>query len=841
SSDLKNGSYGGALQLDGDGDYVDVNNFMENKKDGLTVSFWSNQDPNDDGFAISKEQSFYIRFYGTNNSDYGLFKIYSDSSDNQVSSGNYEGWNYWTLTFKAGDSIKVYRNGNLENSKEVSLTEVAGNSQPLDIGRLGSSNNFKGSIDEVQIFDRALNSTEISGIYNSQYNRFYPEGNQTFKSKNITTGDNRVNITADSETLNGTGLNASLYESNVQANSGYVDNNSGVDLNGLVGYWHGDGNALDYSGNGNDGTFNGDANADAEGVWNNSFDFDGNGDYVKPTDFDAQKSLVFWVKSNTGDWGDWNLVGKQFNDLATKYGWGIHTRAGYIRAMSADDNDEWYNNLKYDESNIADMDWHLLAMTFDSLGSGATGKLYVDGKEVAKHTGDATPYNPYDIAFGAGMGDSGTGAYMNGKLDEIMVFNRELSAEEIKSLYVTGSTDHKNNGVGVNWTESSSGSQELTSINSTHKSSSFEINSDSNYLLPDFEFNSNDYNFYSPSLSGFTLNTYQSDMTTPELEIYKNTSILEYGEDEIYINWSSSDENLESTIFNITNPSDNIIYQSNSYSGETIINPSELGIYTINLYAIDSYGNENSINDSFEVVDNKKPSLDVYNITVNYDQSILGDFNATDNYEIDNWSINDTTNFKIDQTGKFENNTLLNFGTYFVNVSVNDTSNNINSEIIEVNVIDTPFIVTLKNNESNETINNFNVSIYYNDTEYKYNTMNGEIVTDFNNSNNVTLQNLSFGGYKINKTTYYNINTRNDFEGSVEVEPEPEMTDNELLAMIIIIGFILFFSWITKQSLIGIIGSFGLIILALQFSGGIGLILIISGLLLSIFFLTVKQ
>ncbi|MGM5483710.1 MAG: hypothetical protein ACQER9_02210, partial [Nanobdellota archaeon] len=86
-------------------------------------------------------------------------------------------------------------------------------------------------------------------------------------------------------------------------------------------------------------------------------------------------------------------------------------------------------------------------------------------------------------------------------IDEVMIFNRSLSPEEIKSLYVTGSTDHKNNGVGVNWAESSSGEQEMSAYNETHKNVNFEINTESNYILPEIKMNSNYYNFYTPTIS----------------------------------------------------------------------------------------------------------------------------------------------------------------------------------------------------------------------------------------------------------------------------------------------------------------------------------------------------
>lgn len=64
------------------------------------------------------------------------------------------------------------------------------------------------------------------------------------------------------------------------------------------------------------------------------------------------------------------------------------------------------------------------------------------------------------------------------------------------------------------------------------------------------------------------------------------------------------------------------------------------------------------------------------------------DFTATDNVAIDDYFINWTTNFTIDGTGQLTNSSLMALGIHHINVSVNDTSNNINSTIYQVNITD---------------------------------------------------------------------------------------------------------------------------------------------------------
>ena len=53
----------------------------------------------------------------------------------------------------------------------------------------------------------------------------------------------------------------------------------------------------------------------------------------------------------------------------------------------------------------------------------------------------------------------------------------------------------------------------------------------------------------------------------------------------------------------------------------------------------------------------------------------------------DTYFINDTTKFKINSSnGTVQNNTVLGIGTYQLNVSVNDTSGNVNSTYYQVTV-----------------------------------------------------------------------------------------------------------------------------------------------------------
>jgi len=63
--------------------------------------------------------------------------------------------------------------------------------------------------------------------------------------------------------------------------------------------------------------------------------------------------------------------------------------------------------------------------------------------------------------------------------------------------------------------------------------------------------------------------------------------------------------------------------------------------------------------------------------------------NATDLSGLDQWWINDTTHFHIDQNGLITNNTFLQVGTYVIQVWVSDLLDNVQTAIFTVRVQDT--------------------------------------------------------------------------------------------------------------------------------------------------------
>jgi len=76
-------------------------------------------------------------------------------------------WYHIAVTYD-GAVLKLYVNGQLNNSRNVSGT-LNLNSRPASIGSdNGAQKFFNGLIDEVKFFNAALTQTEIQAAYNNQ-------------------------------------------------------------------------------------------------------------------------------------------------------------------------------------------------------------------------------------------------------------------------------------------------------------------------------------------------------------------------------------------------------------------------------------------------------------------------------------------------------------------------------------------------------------------------------------------------------------------------------------------------------------------------------------------------
>jgi hypothetical protein len=205
----------------------------------------------------------------------------------------------------------------------------------------------------------------------------------------------------------------------------------------LVSWWTGDGtNATtspDIAGT-NPGTLNGGVTY-APGEVGNAFNFDGGGgSYVNIPDAPSLNVTTgatwdYWVK--TAQSGSYvGFVGK--HDAAVSFnGVTMYMDPGGLPSVQIKANGPTVTLTG--STHVNDGQFHHLALTFRS---GGNATLYVDGQAQATTTAPVFTFNPNPLRFGRLL-DPFWGP-LRGLLDEVQVFNRELSAGEIQAIVHAG-------------------------------------------------------------------------------------------------------------------------------------------------------------------------------------------------------------------------------------------------------------------------------------------------------------------------------------------------------------------------------------------------------------------
>ena len=190
--------------------------------------------------------------------------------------------------------------------------------------------------------------------------------------------------------------------------------------------WH------DFSPQENHGTFTS-TGFKAQGRFGPGVYFDGSADYVSVADHASlditdELTLEVWVKFNQVE--NWRyLIAKDAGTAPPPYALMVH--ASYVKLYCAHDDVD--TNL-LSSSMIPSIDtWYHIVGTLSVLDT--SQQIYVNGVEKAT-------YNWTYGSLRTNIDDAWVGRrytnYFNGTIDEVKIWNRALSAEEIKYLYELG-------------------------------------------------------------------------------------------------------------------------------------------------------------------------------------------------------------------------------------------------------------------------------------------------------------------------------------------------------------------------------------------------------------------
>jgi hypothetical protein len=216
---------------------------------------------------------------------------------------------------------------------------------------------------------------------------------------------------------------------------------------GLVAYYPFNGNANDESGNGNDGQVHGATlTADRFNNENSAYEFDGLNDYISfnPVTPLNQHSISVWIKPS--------LNSKATVMVGHTSGPGEACGKGFDLRIDSSKKPKYFldpagcggGGSTTIESNIAnDGGWMHLVGTYN----GDMMSFYVDGQLVEQKTG-ATFDASTCLAVGAVTFFNGPQGYYNGILDDIQIYNRALTENEVQELYKGKTTCTDNDGDG---------------------------------------------------------------------------------------------------------------------------------------------------------------------------------------------------------------------------------------------------------------------------------------------------------------------------------------------------------------------------------------------------------
>ncbi len=467
-----------ALDFDGSNDYVSIGNQNIPTNGSFTLSAWVKIDVDTtDGSVIghrgtAADGTSVLLWFDNDDTNGDAFQ-FAVSSDNPKTGDGYRSivkdtWYHVTAIYDDSSATQrqLYVDGALRESDAGDVSFDKGTTA----WGVGSENGsasvrpFNGQIDDVQVYNRALSADEIATLAGGDKNNelFIPENYSMTPGGTIDVADVDINGTLNLE------ANTAYVAGSWDATGGSVTTTGRVVMNGtgaetitsdgesfndlyindgLVGYWkfdEGTGTTInDSSGYGNTGTL---TNSDGD-EWTTTvpsgldfdspyaLDFDGTNDYVEFASpvFDSHQafSLSFWYYPSDQTRYDSIL-------LANTSSGSTAIKVGVYDESSGELVFRWFSSstLLYDRTGSSDFSlntWQNVVLTYNgNFTSSSSHNFYVNSVNVDsggyQQAGSGTPLVP------DGIWKLGGSSSQHMTLDDVRIYNRALSAEEIARL-----------------------------------------------------------------------------------------------------------------------------------------------------------------------------------------------------------------------------------------------------------------------------------------------------------------------------------------------------------------------------------------------------------------------
>jgi hypothetical protein len=323
-------------------------------------------------------------------------------------------WTHIAVTMN-GSRATLYVNGNI--GRTINYDSYSFN-RHIYLGNHDDNYYWVGKIDEVTIFNRTLSETEIKELHNGTA---YTRNSLTCAPVNV----------SDSEGANLTYI-FNWYrngDSLTVLNMPFDSNVSVAQADAIK----------DYSDSENHGTLGGGNQSYAPAyrsgddcVSGGCYEFDGSDDFIDlPNDlgYISEFSAFAWFKSGGTPAGNFHIVlGGQQLEIS------IPT-SGELRTGVSTTNGRFFSNHG---SGLTDGSWHFIGFTFN----GTNKKSFIDGQDV----GDLPVTGTLTYSFSnrrIGRFGSSSTYYLNGFVDEIMIFNTTLTPDQVSAIYEAGENSHQ--------------------------------------------------------------------------------------------------------------------------------------------------------------------------------------------------------------------------------------------------------------------------------------------------------------------------------------------------------------------------------------------------------------
>lgn len=208
-------------------------------------------------------------------------------------------------------------------------------------------------------------------------------------------------------------------------------------LDDATGYWTFDdvdlsgSNPLDISGNSNDGSNNG-ATTGVSGYWNQAFDFDGSSDYVDLTtnyNYANAQSASYCFVLKTTETSYQPLMGTM---TSANKGMGLDLIGGKLQVTYLTSGSNFFRQVSTTSINTGN--YVDICVTYDGSNSNSGIKIYIEGSADTMIPSGSGTVGTLPSANTFRVGNRiGRGEYLDGIIDELAIYDREITSGEVSS------------------------------------------------------------------------------------------------------------------------------------------------------------------------------------------------------------------------------------------------------------------------------------------------------------------------------------------------------------------------------------------------------------------------